>query len=326
MAHVEPVGYRRFAVGMTGRRGGWLHAPWALVVSASLLGVPLQAKAWGPAPDGLLREADAHRKDGEHREAADKYAAYYRAQTESKRASGTGAYIIDFAVGSYLAAFEASGDVAALQACRDLLREFLGEVERVHGNAEQPFTVDARGRLEQVEAKLAEREPEPKSGSESEPESESESESESEPESESESESEPVPSPAPKSVADVPPPRSGPDKLGIGLVVGGSIVVLGGVGMLIGATQYVPLARERLRESEAENEGSGMTPDRDAYLEKAVNRRNLMLGLGAAVVAIGLVPTIWGAVRLARHGKRGAKSTARLTIGPVGGLSLHASF
>jgi hypothetical protein len=330
MAHTEVVGYRRSAIGMTSRRGWKRRAPWALAVCASLLlvGMPTPASAWGPAKEaGLLREADGHRKKGEHRQAGEKYAAYYRAQPESQRASSAGAYVVDFAVSSYLASFEASSEPADLEASKALLDEFLADVERVHGSADQPFAADAKTKRETVEAKLAELTPTSTKQPEPEPESESESESGSESgsESESESDSDPDPDPDPDPVVDRSPPP-GPDKLGIGLVVGGSVVVLGGIGMLIGGSQYMSIAEDRLRETEAMAAGSDFQPDRDAYLDNARKARNVMLGLGAAVVAVGLVPTIWGAVRLARHGKRNAKASARVGIGPSAGLTLHGTF
>jgi hypothetical protein len=282
------------------------RAPWALAVCATLLGPPTPVWAWAPAKDGLLREADAHRKQGEHRPAAEKYAAYWRAQDEAQRASSTGAYIVDFAVASYLAAFDASVDVADLEAARDLLREFIGDVERVHGSSDQVFAADAKVELQRVETQIEQHRPTPAVEPEPEPQPDAKAEPAPAP-----LEPEPAPPPA---IVDRPPPRQGPDKLGIGLVVGGSVIVLGGVGMLIAGSQYVSIARDRLREAQADAEGDDQQPDGPAYLDHARDARNLMLGLGAAVVVIGLVPTIWGAVRLARR----SKATARLSIGPRG--------
>lgn len=139
----------------------------------------------------------------------------------------------------------------------------------------------------------------------------------------------PPPSPTPRTEPDValdsgpvlvePRPPDGPDKLGIGLIVGGVLGVLGGVSMVgLGSFLY----------TEHQEGFDELSPDADPdawgdYRQRQRARGIGVLTVGSIVAAAGLGVFTYGVVRFLRAQRRGPRNGITATAwGDANGLGL----
>jgi hypothetical protein len=119
--------------------------------------------------------------------------------------------------------------------------------------------------------------------------------------------------------------------IGIGLVVGGSVLTLGGVGLLAWGTTFKHFAIESVRE-EANDPGkpqSEFTPEEQEHVNEQTRFGKVWMGAGGGIAVIGLVGVGLGAWQMSKAAKMRKQRSAFVV--PVltrefAGLSLSGRF
>lgn len=286
------------------RRG----APVALFVAAALVTLPLRAGAAGPGTGGsLLEQAQSAEADGRHREAGDKFAAYYRGLPLNVRGSESGEYIVAFAAKAYRAAWNADHERSALEDSRLLIDAFLADVGTVAGGTPPGWTQAMQGERKEVQRLLDEDEaastPPP-----------------ADPPPEEQLPKEPPPKeplakePLPEEPKD-PTPATADDKrdgVGIGLLVGGVAALGGGVAMIAIGVRNEGRAEDVVANASASGGSTIVDPE---WLPAQRRQWRTLAGVGGGLAALGLAAAIWGTVRLAS--KRSGKPERMVTAGAI---------
>jgi len=289
------------------------------VVAAVLLLAPV-APAHGATAPTPLERAESHLAAGEHNAAGDAFAEYYDSLSPTMRTDETGEFVVLQAAAAYAKAWEDGHDRAYLSQSRTLLIAFTQAVEAERGAA-SPLLAAAREELTRVETLLApEPEPEPEPMPEPEPEPEPKSEPEPEPKSNATATREQQ---APATPDDTPHR----DRLGIGLVAGGSVLIVAGVAVLVQG----PIAHAQYERDidDAGGDDAFAATDLDAARGDVDKIRNGLIAGGAALATVGIVGVIWGAIRLT-HARK-AQTSARWEATPsfdrsLVGLSVRGRF
>lgn len=284
---------------------------WAPVSSAAAQ-APIHAH-WAPT---AVERAETHLAAEEFGPAGDAFDEYYRTLPPSMQTDATGEFIVMKAADAYARAWDATQDLEQLQRSRGLLQRYVQAVETAHG-ADTPLRVQAAAELSRIEALIAdatapEPEPEPETAPVRDPVTV-------EPEPDS-AHQDPDPQPDPDrdeargetspSTADQPR-----DRLGLGLVAGGSALAMGGVTMAL-----VGVLRHNGYETIIDD-GGGFDALAANQRTAAADTRELLdtqrtglLAAGISVAALGVGGIVWGALRLTRA--RRDRQAARWHLAP----------
>jgi len=303
---------------------GWTQRVWATraaTVAAVLLLAPMGSSHAAMAPTPLER-AESHLAAGEHNAAGGAFAEYYESLSLRMQTDETGEFVVLQATAAYAKAWETGHDPAYLSASRRLLIAFTRAVEAERGT-HSPLLTAARQELARVDKLLA-----PSATPPSEAEPEPEQEAEPEPELEAVPEPEPTattepPDKAPAQPSDTPQR----DRLGIGLVAGGCVLIVAGVAVLVQG----PIAHAQYERDidDAGGDTAFTAADLNTARSDVDKLRNGLVAGGAALAAVGVGGVIWGAIRLARTGRtqEGARWEAGPGLAPsMVGLSVRGRF
>lgn len=277
-------------------------APVALWVATSLVVLPVHALA-GPSAEGsVLEQAQAAEAQGRHREAGDKFAAYYRGLALNVRGSESGEYIVTFAAKAYRAAWEAEHQRGALEASRLLIDAFLADVGTVSGQTLPAWTGALQTERDEVQRLLDEDEAAstPAPAPVVEPEAPQPIVGPTEGRDKPKTGVEPPPELEPAPVPTKQPSRDG---VGIGLLVGGVAALGGGITMIAIGASNEGRAEDAVSNADAQGGSSIVDP---AWLPAQRRQWRTLAGIGGGVAALGLAAAIWGTVRLATN-KAGKK-------------------
>lgn len=289
LAIVGPVGRDASGHGRGRGRAGLVHA------AVLACGLRLASAAWAaPADDAnaLLRAADDALSRGDHAGAAEGFAASYRALSRDQQHGPLGGRTIALAYEAYREAWHRARDPAPLQAAQALLHEHevalegVGKVAAVEENRLRQDWIEHLLELEQARAAAAVPAPacpEPAVV---------------EPAVCPAPALEPGPKTPPVQPADAPPRRDG---LGLALTAGGGVTLLGGIGLLIGGTQVLPMARREV--VAAGRDPNDPVPQDAAYLEQHRGRGRTFMIAGGVVAGVGAAVATWGVVRLVGRGR-----------------------
>ncbi|MEX1368323.1 MAG: hypothetical protein AB1Z98_34650 [Nannocystaceae bacterium] len=257
-----------------------------LALALMLAGVGPSARAAAPSGDDfeqLVVQADEHAGAGRHAAALGAYADAFEAMSTELRATPVGEFVALAAGKAALDDFEQREDPAALERGRAVLEQFLAAIEAAAEDGDAASSEAARSRLEELVALMPEPEAEPDLGDG------------------------PAPLAEPKPVAQ----RAGPSRtVGIALVAAGGASVLGGIGLVVAGARQVPWYEERLL---AEGWDRSF-PEFQGELDNARRVRNIDIGIGAALLGVGVGLGVAGGVILAKAGTQ-APSAAALSVG-----------
>lgn len=261
-----------------------LAAAAALAVALAAAG-PVRAAAPDPDFEQLIAQADEHASQGRHAQALQRYSEAFRAMPEPLKASGVGEFVALSAGNAAIEDFKARGDRTSLADGRLVLISFISAAKRADPASGPAPIDDAKERLAELDALVPEAvdgptEPAPSTGGADEP-------TELQPRDDTAA-----------------PDRS---RLGLGLVIAGSVATVAGLGLVIAGARQVPWYEAKL-----ESEGWVTTDEGyDAQIAIAERTRNIDVGLGAGVLAVGVGLGITGAVIMAKR-KRGKREVAVL--------------
>lgn len=290
-----------------------------LIVSCAcvlVLSSSRDASAWqlGPAKSGgyerSMAEAGVLVDKGKHREALVRFAEAFEAMPADVKVSDVGEFVVYSGTQAALRQFQADGDPAVLLQGKALAASFLVLVGRAQPGASVAAVERAQAALTELEAlSRPVSEPEPAAGFEPpvcDP-------------------VEPGPDPVPTPAPTCPAPAK-PDRLAPALLFTGSLALAGGVALIVVGARQVPWYEARMAEFGWEPGSTGY--DYEAKLDEARAMRNIDVGVGAALAAVGVGAVVYGAVRSAHH-----RSTDRdrASLGPLmtrhgGGLVLMRRF
>ncbi len=267
-----------------------------LIVPAVVLAAP-------GVPDVDGQDAETLFDRGEYGRAAGKFAANYRAMTEPQRGGPVGQRTIARAYDAYREAWHVARDPAPLREGKALLEEHVMLVKQAgsgHAAREAQAKLEWLSHLLELEEQAATEVVPPPECPEPLP---------------------PISEPPPRDPPDELPvqdppdeqPRARRDPLGLALTTGGSVVLGGGVGLLIGGTQVLPTARRQV-------EAAGRDPDNPVpqdvtYLAQHRTRGRRWMISGGVVAGVGVAALTWGIVRLVQHRHNGSAKSDKLTIG-----------
>lgn len=291
----------------------------------ALLALPpggASATALAPNPrqrsESLLAEGDAAASKQRWDEAISKYRASYYGLPPEDQASYLGSLPVRQAMRAYDQRVAQERDEgkrrALLRRQRVLLEEFLDAVAAKRGAAEE-VGADVIAELEQLRRSIDEALDGPPKADHSEADPEPESTDEIEPDDEEATSAPTDPagpvSPEPAPASDSPrPPR---DWLGLGLVIGGSALLVTGVGVSVGWWTIRNTAQENVDAGGADfAEG---TQARAKYLADEEARAKQFLIGGSVVAGVGLAAALGGVIHLALHRRSASSgSTALLPV------------
>ena len=285
------------------------------VLALAVVAAPVHLRAAAPADrTELLSRAQSQLDAGQYRAAAESYAAYYEA-LGAQTASVAGENAVLVAVDAYRQAWDAHADRADLLAAQALLQKHIADFETAKGTATGAGVDEAKAELSWVEAKLEETKPadaappvEPADGPVETPEDDPTTEPVTRPDSVG-----PVAG-GPGPIVDDPPkseptkPGPGPDKLGLGLTIGGAAGIAAGIFGLTYGTMYNRAVNDAANGAVP---GGNVDGDFDAEAWRS-DHKKVGLGLqvgGGVLLAVGGGLLTYGIVRLVRHSRD--KATAR---------------
>lgn len=105
--------------------------------------------------------------------------------------------------------------------------------------------------------------------------------------------------------------------LHIGLLSSGSVLVAGGVSVLVWGSTFRSYAQDQIPEDE---QG---TPEAGAFVDDETRKGRILMGVGGGLAAVGLAGVVVGAVGLARA----KRSDVQLAVSPTwGGLAISGRF
>jgi len=263
----------------------------ALVLSSS----PAHAKPQGDGFEDAMARAGALVEKGEHASALADFEAAYASMPREIKIGNVGEFVAYSGGRSALRAFNTSGDRAVLERGKTLLATFVSDVDSASGAA-TASTDRALSMLAIIEGLL-------------EPEPELAPEGATEPSEIADDEPLDQPDPAPA------PQRPRRDAIGLGLTITGALATAGGLAAIIAGARQVAWYEDEL-------ERNGWSPDAthydyDAKLDEARRVRNIDLGVGIGVTAVGIGLLTYGAIRLKNGGKPGDDRRARLPARPT---------
>jgi hypothetical protein len=246
--------------------------------------LPSRASA-APDPETFVVGAEEALSEQRYAEAAALFERAYQTLSARERTSALGEHLVLSAAEAYEQAWLASDALEQLVAASRLLRKHLAAAEV----REQPVGPEVLQTKQRIDALLDRLRGEP-SPSAPEPVAASQPRGAGPPPDD--------PPPPPTNSADV---RKPPDGLAVGLLVGGSVALLGGATMLGTGAAIPGWARDKLEER------GGMGEQDQAFRDDA-NRLSIgLMAGGGALAGLGVVAIVVGAVRAARTNKaRGA--------------------
>ena len=292
-----------------------------LVVGSSLAPSPTHARS-APASEarersqGHLLEGDAALEDGRTAEAASSYRAAYQALEDTDRAGYLRSIPLRKALRAYEQLVQDEPDADRRRALvleqRELVDGFLRAVAETPG-AEQDLGEELVAELSQARDALDET-------------------------LRTSAPAEPDPAPTPLDAPPIAQPepssdsalsaRRRPNRLALGLVVGGSALVATGIGISVG---YFTIRRGALRLVDASPDFGEGTPQREAYLEQEDGRAQKFLIAGTVVAAAGLAAAIGGTIhwvvsRSASPSRDNAARVSPLVTPSFAGVELSRRF
>lgn len=262
---------------------------------------PASARRLAPSPTELISEGDRLHNDQKYADAAKAYAGAYTAMSPEQKSSAVGLLVVESAAREYQQAFLSSGDIALLEASRDVLQTFVDDRTASGGNIPGSILQELR----RVEGVLANLRPSP-SGPEEPPEEETEETDE--------ATERPPPLLEPQDTQPAEPsdrqpaPRRKLDVVGLGLTIAGGVLVVGGAVLLGVGAPIGPDAEER-RDEDLDSEifmmlspaqQEDFRSDYDDWVDDEKRRGVAFMASGGAALGLGVALVIGGAVRLAR--------------------------
>lgn len=258
-----------------------------IIIAALLMGPPIQrptqvARAYQPAEEPNLDEAEALYAEGKAEFEAANYPAAIEAFTGSLKLSNSdeirGRLMLNIAL-SHMRQFDIDRDEQHLRQAKAVYKRYVGLSEK-GAQFEESDVAEAKeaidlidrklGHLRQIEANKANA------------------------------------AAGPRKVPPPPPPSEDKSKkqkaLGIGLLSGGSVVVVTGVSLLAYGSTYKRRATDQVTSQTGE-----VTPEGQAYIDTMSRRGATQMGIGGALMAVGVSGVVVGALQL-RKAKQGKVS------------------
>lgn len=219
-----------------------------------------------------------------------------------------GALLLNIAQ-SHTHAYEVDADAGHLRAARSIYQRYVDEAGRGAGYPETDV-VDAKSQIDDLNARIEALEehddPPPNNGT----------------------------TPPPTTPGDTGPAEAEivrTRSIGIGLLVGGSVLTLGGVGLLAWGTTFERFAIQSVREeaNDPDKPISEFTPEEREHVDEQTRFGKIWLGAGAGIAVLGLVGVGLGAWQMSKAAKMRKQRSAVLM--PVftrdfAGLSLTGRF
>lgn len=223
----------------------------------------------------LMSEADGHADAGRHADALRTYIAAFDAMPVELQVSEVGEFVALAAAKAAMADYQERQDALSLTRGRVVLAKFI----ELAGNAEGAASADAASaRLAELDAMVP-------------AESEEPDDAEVTPVA-SPADTEPAPSAEP-----VDEPSSRRRALGLGLVIGGGAAAAAGLGLTIAGARQVPWYEQQL----ADRGWTPQTPGYDEEISDAQRIRNIDIGIGVALLLVGVGLSVRGGVLLAKE-------------------------
>lgn len=282
----------------------------ALIVSTialALVATPVHAQTAPGDRTELLSRAQSELDAGNFRAAAESYAAYYEALGDD-RTTVAGENAVLVAADAYRQAWDAGADRADLLAARTLLQAHIGDFTAATGSDSGEGVDEAKAELSWFQDKLEQTAPAPEPAPVP---AAPPDETPTEPVTKGPTRRPDPAPPPPPIVEDTPEPsKGGPDKVGLGLTIGGAASVAAGIFGLTYGSLYI-----RAVDDTADTAMPGVNQpanfDPEAWRDDGHKvGRGLQIG-GGIVLAIGGGLLAYGIVRLVAHSR--GKAAARLS-------------
>lgn len=278
-----------------------------LIIAALILGPPIQrpaqvARAYQPAEEPNLDEAEALYAEGKAEFEAANYPAAIEAFTGSLKLSNSdeirGRLMLNIAL-AHMRQFDIDHDATHLRQARAVYERYLGLADKgatfeesdVDEAKEAIELIDRKlGHLRQIEANKANAAKEPRKV--------------------------PPPPPSPGSEDKAKKQKA----LGIGLLSGGSVATVAGISLVAYGSTFKRRATDQVTA-----QTSTVTPEGQAYIDTMSRRGATQMGIGGALMAVGVTGVVVGALQLRKS------KTSQVSWGPSAGpgytgVVLHGRF